>query len=380
MAPRGLVVLAFVGAASLGLPDALLGVAWPSIRDAFGRAQGNLGLFVMASGAGYFVSSFFGGRLTARLGIGLLLGVSGAAVAAGCLGTALSPAWIAALAAAALAGLGSGAIDAGLNTFAAARFSARSMNWMHACYSAGAMAGPLIMTSVLAGGRSWRLGYGLIAGLMALLAALFWTSRSRWGAPSTAPAPPRSSRLGSLAWLNVAVFFAYTGLEVAVGQWAFTWLTESRGVDRVRAGTAVAGYWGSFALGRVLFGMVAERVGLDRLLRGCLAAALAGTGLLAARTSDAATIAGLLLIGLALSPVYPCLMTRTPARLGPELAARAIGWQVSAAMLGAAAVPALFGLAVSRSTLEAVPATAVVAALLLVALHETLVRASPSRA
>jgi fucose permease len=372
---RALVALAFAGFVSLGLPDALLGVAWPSLRDAFGRAQGSFGQLLLAGGAGYFATSFFGGRLVGRLGIGGVLASSTALVAVGALAYASSPAWGAALAAAAAVGLGSGAVDAGLNAYAADRFSARQMNWMHACYSAGAMAGPAVMTAVLESGRSWRSGYALIAGLMAALAALFAATRLRWGT-STPPAAPRGTRppVPARAVLQAVVFFVYTGLEVAAGQWAFTLLTEGRGVDRAWAGGAVSAYWASFVAGRLGFGAVADRVDLDRLLRGGLAAAAAGAALLAATRSFGAGLAGLVLLGLALSPIFPCLMARTPARLGAALAPHAVGWQVSAAMVGAAAVPGLAGLAAGAWGLEAVALVVLAAAVLLFGLHEALLK------
>ncbi len=371
---RLLVLLVFAGAVSLGLPDALLGLAWPSLRDAFGRSQKSLGLLLVASGTGYFLASALGGRLVARLGIGLLLALSTALVAAGCLGTALAPAWGVALAAAAAVGLGSGAVDAGLNTYAALRLSARHMTWMHACYSAGALTGPVVMTAVLAGGRSWRIGYLVIAAAVAALAAVFFAALRRWGTaapPAAGAAPP--ARPTRRAGMQVAIFFLYTGLEVAVGAWAFTLLTESRGFGRAAVGAAVAGYWAAFLLGRIAAGAIADRLDLDRLVRGCLWTVLAGAGLLAFR-GPATSVAALVALGLALAPVFPALMARTPHRLGAALAAHAVGWQVSASMIGAAALPSLAGLAAGAWGLEAVAAVGLAAAAVLAVLHEALLK------
>src|SRR5438105_7240083 len=132
-----LIVLAYVGFVSLGLPDAVIGVTWPSVRDHFGLHQSALGLVFVASGCGYFLSSFFSGRVVTALGIGLLLAASTGLVAASGVGFALAPVWALFVACAVLHGLGSGAIDAGLNGYAAARLSARPMNWLHACYCLG---------------------------------------------------------------------------------------------------------------------------------------------------------------------------------------------------------------------------------------------------
>ncbi|HYH65047.1 MAG TPA: MFS transporter, partial [Urbifossiella sp.] len=181
--------------------------------------------------------------------------------------------------------------------------------------------------------------------------------------------------------LQMAVFFVYTGLEMALSQWAFTVLTEHRGVAAEAAGVAaeaagvaVGAYWGSIGVGRVVFGLVADRVGIDRLLRACLLAAAAGAVLFAAPLPAWCAFAGLVVAGVGLAPVFPCLMTRTPQRLGPGLSAHAIGFQVGAAMIGAAAIPAALGLLAGGAGLGAVPAASAALAAGLWLLHEWLVR------
>ncbi|WP_435011739.1 MFS transporter [Tundrisphaera lichenicola] len=375
-----LIALAYVGFISLGLPDAVTGVAWPTIRDTFGLAQGAIGMVFMASGLGYFVTSFISGRLTQALGIGLLLAISTALVAGAMFGFATAPIWGVFVACAVVHGLGSGAIDAGLNGYAANYLSARHMNWLHACYCFGAMLGPLLMTAVLAAGRPYSVGYSAVGGVLLTLAALFLATRPRWGQTSSTAAEvgPQVKAGEALqhpaVLLQMALFFLYTGLEMTFSQWAYTVLTEARGVEPVRAGSAVGLYWGSIGAGRVVFGMVADRVGIDRLLRYCLLAAVAGAVLFAIPLTAPAAFAGLALAGFGLAPVFPCLMTRTPQRLGAGLSGHAVGFQVGAAMIGAAAVPATLGLVGSRVGLEAVPIGAAILAGLVWMLHEGLVR------
>lgn len=375
-----LIALAYVGFISLGLPDAIIGVAWPSVRDRFHLPQSAAGLVFAASGLGYFVTSFLSGRLAHSLGIGLLLAASTAFVAAAMCGFAFSPVWALFAACAIVHGLGSGAIDAGLNGYAAHYLSARHMNWLHACYCFGAMLGPLLMTAVLTSGRHYRYGYVAVSGVMATLAFVFLATRSRWGHESAAA---EATGVRIEAWealrhravlLQMGIFFLYTGLEVALSQWAFTVLTELRGVSAGPAGIAVGVYWGSIGLGRVVFGLIADRVGLDRLVRYCLLAATAGAAVFALPLSPAAAFAGLALAGIGLAPVFPCLMTRTPQRLGRALSAHAVGFQVGAAMVGAAAVPAALGLIASGAGLGAIPVGAVLLAGLLWLLHEALAR------
>src|SRR5215475_777443 len=157
-----LVALAYLGFVSIGLPDGLLGVAWPSIRASFGLSLDALGALLVMFTMGYLLSSFSSGRLLMHINVGSLLALSCLATAASLLGYALSPRWSMMVALGMLAGLGAGAIDAGLNTYAATHFSPRSVNWLHACYGVGATVGPLIMTSVLMADRPWQWGYGFV--------------------------------------------------------------------------------------------------------------------------------------------------------------------------------------------------------------------------
>jgi fucose permease len=365
-----LLVAAYIGFVSLGLPDTLIGVAWPSIRGTFGVAQGAVAVVFFATGASYFASSFFTGRLLAALGIGRLLAGSTALVALGLGGFALAPVWPAFAACAVLHGLGSGAIDAGLNYYAAHHLTARHMNWLHACYSLGATLGPLLLTAVIVRGESFRVGYLIVSGVLGGLALFFAGTARRWGEVAGSSGTTWRLLRTPLAVLQTVFFFVYTGLEVTLGQLAFTLLTEGRHVPPATAGLMVGGYWGSLLAGRVLFGAVVERVGIDRLLRASTLLVVVGVVCLGANL----TALGLILAGLGLAPIYPCTMTRTPERLGPELSAHAIGMQVAAAMVGAAVLPGAAALLAQHRGLEIVPGFALVLAAILVALHEALSR------
>jgi fucose permease len=374
-----LLALAFVGFVSLGLPDAVIGVAWPSVRETFRLRQGSVGLVLVVSGIGYLLSSFFAGRLMHALGIGLVLAASTGLVAAAMYGFAFSTLWAAFVFCALIHGLGSGAIDSGLNGYAAHQMSSRHLIWLHACYCLGALIGPVLMSSMLASGRHYSTGYSAVGGIMLAMSILFLITHQSWGTtPSSTPkiglpVGAASVLKYSAVWLQMAVFFLYTGLEVTFSQWAFTVLTESRHVSPGPAGIAVSVYWGSIGVGRVVSGLVADRIGIDRLLRYCLLAAGTGALLFAARLPVEADFLGLSLVGFGLAPVFPCLMSRTPRRLGTGVSAHAIGFQVGAAMIGAAAVPGILGIMAGLGGLEAVPIGTVVLFGILSLLHEALV-------
>lgn len=380
-----LVALAFLGFVSLGLPDAVIGVAWPSVRDTFQLRQGAVGIVLVVSGIGYLLSSFFAGRLIHALGIGLVLAASTGVVATAMFGFGFSTIWAAFVFCALVHGLGSGAIDSGLNGYAAHHMSARQVNWLHACYCFGALIGPVLMSTVLASGRHYSAGYSTVGGTMLTMSIMFLITHRSWGSTSPIaakkrlPIGARSALRHSAVWLQMAVFFLYTGLEVTLSQWTFTVLTESRHVGPETAGIAVGVYWGSIGVGRVVSGFIADRVGIDRLLRYCLLGAGSGALLFAAPLPVEAAFLGLSLAGFGLAPVFPCLMSRTPQRLGTELSAHAIGFQVGAAMIGAAAVPGLLGVIAGMAGLEAVPIGTVVLFGLLSLFHERLVRMSGDR-
>jgi fucose permease len=400
---RVLLFICYLGFVSLGLPDTLIGVAWPSIRDSFAVQQGHISWIFFGSGCSYFLSSFFAGRLLKILNVGVLLALSSALVAFSAANYSFATLWWWFAAGSLLHGLGSGAIDSGLNHYVATHFSARHMNWLHASYSLGAMLGPMVMTTCLSWNGSWRLGYFIVAVTLLALSLLFLSTKKRWDDPaqndlsaelpistaepphmplpeSSAPPIPAATVLRNrVVRLHILLFFIYTGLEVALGQWSFTILTESRNIDRDVAGLWVTIYWAGILAGRILFGFIVDRTGIDLLIRLSTLAALVGAALFAWNPSPQIAPVSLGIAGLGLAVIFPSLMTRTPQRLGREMAAHAIGFQVGAAMLGAAILPSLCGLVAQYAGLNFVAPMLLALAIALFLLHEFLLRATAAR-
>jgi fucose permease len=355
---RGLLVLAVLGFLSLGLPDGVLGVAWPSMRRSFALPVSQLGVLLSSAMAGYLASSFASGALVARLGVGRLLAASSAATASSALLYALAPGWAMVLLGGLVGGLGAGAIDAGINAFAAARFSPRLTTWLHASYGVGATLGPLLTSAVLAAAGSWRWAYGVIGLLLAGLAASFALTADRWttdAAPGALrPAGPSivAALRRGVVWLNVGLFFLYAGLEIGAGQWAYSWLVEGRGVVPGIAGAWHAVYWGSLTVGRVALGALTARISAEAILGGSLIGVPVGVVWLWAGLGPASGAAGLAILGLALAPVFPLLIAATPERVGAPYAAHAIGFQIAGFCLGAAALPGAAGVLARHLGLE----------------------------
>ena len=363
----GLIILTYVAFIALGMPDGLLGVAWPSIRGDFSIPLDALGSLLFLAMAGYLTSSFLSGRLIALLGVGRVLAVSCALTGVALLGYTLVPSWWMMASLGVLAGLGAGAIDAGLNTYVAAHFGEGLMQWLHASYGIGITSGPLIMIAGLRTFQSWRPGYLTVSSVQLLLAACFMLTLPMWmqdDRPSQAEKPKRltdyRTPLGETlrqprVWLSLLLFFLYTGSEVALGTWAYTLLTESRGVQPEAAGLLAGSYWAMFTAGRVIAGLYAKRLGVKVLVLGSLAAALLGALLLWWNPVPASNLAAVGVIGFAIAPIFPGLVSGTSRRVSPRFAANTIGMQIAAAGLGGASVPSLLGVLAQHISLEVIP-------------------------
>lgn len=347
-ASRVVFALALLAFVSLGLPDAVLGVAWPSVRRTFSVPLDGLGVLLLAALAGYVASSFFSGRATRMLGVGGVLVVSSLLVAAGAATTALAPRWGVVAAAAFVGGLGGGAIDAAVNAHAAGHFRPGQVAWLHASWGIGAALGPVLMTAVLAARLSWRWGYAILAAAVAALGLAFARTRGLWEAGRATGALPLATTLGSSlrersVHVNVLLFFLHTGVEGAAGQWAYTVFTESRGMPATAAGLAVGAYWGGLTVGRIVSGAVTHHVPPARVLRLALWTAPAWALLVASSAGPGVDRAALALLGFTLGPVFPLLIAGTPQRVGAGHVHNAVGFQVAAASLGATLIPSLAG-------------------------------------
>lgn len=356
------VIIAYLSFIALGLPGGLLGVAWPSIRDTFGVDQAALGTLLFTTTAGYLTASIFNGRIIIRLGVGKTLLLATTLITAGLLGMGTAGGWWVLIAIGLVVGLGQGMVDAGANLYFANNFNARLMNWLHASFGLGAALGPLLMTELFRLEQSWRVGYFVIAAVHLGMVVLFLMTLKEWQNPApvehSGSSPSGPSIFASLRQpaviLGVVLFFVFTGMESTAGNWGYTMLTESRKVDIITAGQWISFYWWSFTLGRLVFGFIGDRVALRTAIWTCMFLMLGGAVLLTLNLGDIPSFLGLIILGFALAPIFPLMMTATPQRLGAEHATNAIGFQVGAAGLGIAASPALAGVIASTTSLEAI--------------------------
>jgi fucose permease len=381
----GLVLLlAYVGFISLGLPDSVIGVAWPSIRRSFGLPLDALGPYFLAGATGYFLSSFNSGKIVTRWGVGLVLAFSSLLTALSLLGYALAPAWIVIVGLSFVGGFGAGAIDSGINTFAAVRFTNRHVNWLHACWGIGAATGPAIMTGVLGIGASWRWGYVVVMGVLLVLTLGFFMTLHLWriDGGQEPKAEPHARRRTSLtlpaAWLSMGVFYVYCGIEASAGQWSYSLLVESRGISPVTAGLWVSLYWGALTAGRILIGAISNHVPPVRMLRICMLGVLAGVIVLSLRVGHGLEAVGLGLTGFSLAVIFPTMISQTPTRFESAHVPNVVGFQVASASIGIATIPWLIGVVARHAGLEVLPGLLLAATVVMIVLHELVVRRTSS--
>jgi fucose permease len=333
LAGTGLFAVAFV---VMGLPDFGHGVAWPTMRDDLDRPLADLGVLLTMASAGYLIVALATGRLVDRWTVEGLVLRSTLSSAVGLVLVALAPVWGLALVGMFLAGAGAGGMDTGFNAAVALRADGRLMGLLHAGYGIGAAIGPLVVGAALVAGDAWRVGYGVFAlASLVLVAPLLGRSLGDPVVEDHEGGSPRGMLLPCMT------FLVYVGLEIAVGQWAFTYLTEERGMGELLAASFVTVYWIGLTAGRLWLGTLGHRLAVDRVLLGSVVGALAGTALL--WLGGPVSPLGLPVTGLALSVVFPLLMLVTPARVGAERAAAAIGWQTASSSIGGAAAPFLTG-------------------------------------
>jgi fucose permease len=379
-----LIGIAYSAFIAFGLSSGLLGVAWPSMRASFGLSLDAVGTLLVAATAGSLLSSFSSGPIVSRIGAGRFLLIASVLMGVGLLGYSLAPTWWILVLIGVLSGMGGGAMDAGMNTYFAANHGASLMNWLHACFGLGATLGPVVMTTVLNMGQSWRWGYVFAGVLQGLLALSFGLTLPQWRLAGANPpkAHSRSSvdsvrtadtlRLPTV-WLGIALFFVLTGVEGTAGQWPYTLFTEARGVAPSAAGMWVSIFWGSLTVGRIVSGFVVDRLGVVSSVRLCLIGVILGAAGVWWNVADVVGFLGLALIGFSLAPLFPLLISHTPKRLGAAHAPNAIGFQVAAAGLGLSLVPGLAGVLAESLGLEIIGPFLLLASIATFLLHEVIV-------
>ena len=325
------------------------------------------GLLLTTFVIGYLISSFSGGPFITNFGVGKILAYSCAITGIGLIGYTLVPFWWMVVILGAVVGLGAGAIDTGLNSYAAAHFNTRLMQWLHASYGIGITLSPIIMTISITSISSWRLGYIIVGGFQLVLALCFMLMLPKWNQKNSGIRNNKSKLLTDYktsfietltqpkVWLSVMLFFLYTGAEFSLGTWIYTLLVESRGINQDLAGLMVSSFWITFTIGRIAAGIITKFIGINRLVMYSLISSLFGAILLWWNPVTILSLSSIALIGLAIAPIFPALISGTSKRVGIRFSANTIGIQMASGGLGAAVIPSAAGILARRISLEVIP-------------------------
>ncbi len=371
-----LMVLAFV---ALGMPMQGMGVAWPSVAADLGRPIGNLGVLVFAFGAGYAVSTYVSGHLSWRVGPLWLL-VAATTTAGLCVAViAAGDSWAVLVAATLVLGLASGQLDSGINTHVALNYGTRPMGILHAGWGVGSFLGPGLVTLLLAMGASWRFAFVVVAVAQGALAIGFARAARRGERARRRPQgarPGRPAGTGRVLVLSVFTFLVYAGLATATGQWAFSVLSEGRGISEGAAGIAASGYWAGLTASRFLLGAIGTRFDPNRLLTACTTATIASLALFWWAPTTAVGIFGLVFSGFAHGAFYPTEVVLTARRFGAAYTPWAVGYCFAAANVGVAGLGAVLGLLVDGIGLDVIAPVLVLVAVVLAVVTKALERLS----
>ena len=346
----GIIYVAFI---SLGLPDALLGAAWPSIQGEMGVPVSFAGIISIIISGGTIISSLFSDALTKRLGTGKVTAISVAVTAGALWGFSVSNSFWMLCVIALPYGLGAGAVDAALNNYVALHYEARHMSWLHCFWGVGASVGPYIMGACLVGGLPWTGGYRIISLLqMGLTAALFATL-SLWKSGKAAEGGQQGARrdiglreVFKLSGAKEAMvsFFCYCALELTAGLWAASYMVLNRGLSASAAAKWASLFYLGITMGRFVCGFITMKLNDRNMVRLGQAVTVGGIALLMLPLGQAVTGAGLVMVGVGCAPVYPALLHETPANFGEDVSQAIMGMQMACAYVGSMVMPSLFGM------------------------------------
>ncbi len=375
-----LLIVIYIAFISLGLPDSLLGVAWPSMRISLNLPLEAAGTFIMISTLCTAISSFISGHVISRLGTGRVTFLSCVITGSMLLAYSFAPSYPWLLLFTIPLGFGAGAVDTGLNNYVAAHFSSRHMSWLHCFWGVGASVGPNIMMLAIDRKNSWQIGYRITGMIQLSLAVILLASLPLWklnGKGAERSGNPRSNAINVLrskgVLLSVIAFPLYIGIEAGTGAWLGSLLVEGRNIDKVTAGVWVSMFYVSITAGRFLTGFITAGISNRRLIRGGILLSMAGAVILAL-PFKALILPGVICTGLGCAPIFPCMVHETPRRFGKDQSEIITGYQVGMAYFAGVSIIPLIGLLAGRISLEIIPYCVLLFAMLTLVVTERLNR------
>ena len=373
----GIIYLSFI---SLGLPDALLGAAWPNMYPEFQVPVSYAGIISMIIALGTIISSLQSDRLTRKFGTGKVTAVSVGITALALWGFSVSHSFILLCLWAIPYGLGAGSVDSSLNNYVALHYASKHMSWLHCMWGIGATLGPYIMGAALTGGTTWNTGYRIISVLQIILTAALIFSLPKWKKQNTISGNDTVGRALSLkeilaipgARAIMLCFFCYCAIEQTTMLWASSYLNLAKDVDAKTAASFAGMFCIGITIGRGINGIIAMRLKDRQMIRIGQTIILIGIIIMFLPFGQTVSLIGFSLIGLGCAPVYPCIIHSTPEHFGADRSQAIIGVQMASAYIGTCLMPPLFGLIANHISIRLLPLYLLILLILMVYMHELL--------
>ncbi len=377
-----LLVIIYLAFISLGLPDSLLGSAWPAMYQEFSVPVSYAGGISMIIAAGTIVSSLQSDRLTKKFGTGKVTAASVLITAVALFGFSISHSYVALCLWAVPYGLGAGSVDASLNNYVALHYASRHMSWLHCMWGIGASLGPYIMGFALSGGQNWNMGYRYIATLQIALTAILIFSLPLWKKQDKnntrqAGGETKSKPLSLHQIIKIPgakevmiTFFCYCALEQTTGLWASSYLVLRQGLSTETAASYASLFFIGITAGRAFSGFLTLKLSDTQMIRLGQGLMLFGIVLLLLPFGSAIALLGLIFVGLGCAPVYPSIIHSTPKHFGADRSQAMIGVQMASAYVGTCFMPPIFGFIANHISVSLFPIYLVAILALMVAIHE----------
>ena len=345
-----LLTLIYLSFISLGLPDSMLGSAWPAMNISLNAPLWGAGLVQMLISFCTIISSLNSAKLIRKFGTGRLTAISVATTALALLGFSLAKNYAFLLVMAVPLGLGAGAVDAGLNNYVALHCEAKHMSWLHCFWGVGTIIGPMILSTVLRVGGSWATGYRTVGLIQCAVSALLFATLGLWKRGDIQQEEHSAKTLSVFEVLSLpgakagmVTFLCYCAVESTLGLWGATYISQVRGVDEATAASFGAMFYIGITVGRAISGFMAMKLLPKQMVRVGQALLALGCVLMMIPARSALSGVGLVVCGLGCAPIYPNIIQDTPVNYGAENSQAAIGVQMAFAYVGSTFLPSIFG-------------------------------------
>lgn len=376
-----LLVVIYISFISLGLPDSLLGSAWPIMYSELNVPISYAGIISMIIAVGTIISSLQSDRLTKKLGPGKVTAISVAMTATALFGFSISKSFMALCIWAIPYGLGAGSVDASLNNYVALNYESRHMSWLHCMWGVGATLGPYIMGYVLTKDMSWSSGYHIIGILQIALTLVLILSLPLWKKRNIIDSGEDiNEKVLSIKEIIkipgakevMLCFFCYCALEQTASLWASSYLTIYKGISADTAASLASMFFIGITIGRFFSGFITMKLNDTQMIR--IGSFLIGVGIIIMLLpfGTNASIVGLIMIGLGCAPIYPCIIHSTPEHFGEDKSQAIIGVQMASAYVGTCIMPPIFGLIANYISVGFFPIFLLAILIVMAIMHELL--------